>query len=412
VFKSFFPSPRPFFWSAAIWTLFTILFWFFVAKDAGYVFGLENPPADATPLIGPIVFLSKPFIWFYFYFTAVVFVFAGVWWKLAPHPWFSWSVLGTALVVFLTYFSVEIDVGINAWYGPFYDLIAKACTTPGSVTAGELYWGLLTFAGLVGIWVPVYCFQKFFIRHFIFRWREAMHHFYADNWNQLRHIEGASQRVQDDTMQFAKGMQNEGASVLEAVMTLIAFLPILYGYSVHITRLPFFGAVPQALVWASIIWAVFGTMFLALLGFKLPGLEFRNQRVEAALRKELVLGEDDTARAEPPTIKSLFTFVRKNYFRLYNNYLYFDFGKILYINADTVYSLVLLIPSVAAGAISFGLFQQISNAFDKVRSSVQVLVGDWEAIIRLVSIYKRLRVFEATLDGKELSGIEVSSEPA
>jgi peptide/bleomycin uptake transporter len=406
LFKSFFPSPRLFFPSAALWSLACVLFWFFFAKNSGYLIGLENPAADVEPIVGPMVFLSKPFLWFYVYYTTIVAIFAAVWWKLAPHPWFAWSVLGTALFIFLTYFSVEVDVAINSWYGPFYDLIAKACTQPKSVTAEELYLGLLTFAGLVAAWVPIYCFQQFFIRHYIFRWRQAMHYFYADNWNRLNAIEGASQRVQDDTMQFARGMKNEGASILESVMTLIAFLPILYGYSQHITVLPFVGAVPQALVWASIGWAIFGTTFLALLGVRLPGLEFKNQRVEAALRKELVYGEDDAERATPFSIKSLFADVRKNYFKLYANYLYFDFGKMFYINADTVYSLVLLIPSVAAGAISFGLFQQINNAFDKVRGSFQVLVNDWEALVRLFSIYKRLRAFEATLEGEDLSEIE------
>jgi peptide/bleomycin uptake transporter len=38
-----------------------------------------------------------------------------------------------------------------------------------------------------------------------------------------------------------------------------------------------------------------GTGLLAV-GIKLPGLEFKNQRVEAAYRKELVYGEDDEPR--------------------------------------------------------------------------------------------------------------------
>ena len=54
------------------------------------------------------------------------------------------------------------------------------------------------------------------------------------------------------------------------------------------------------------VWSVFGTGLLALIGIKLPGIEFFNQRVEAAYRKELVLGEDDPARADPPTLIDLF----------------------------------------------------------------------------------------------------------
>ena len=54
---------------------------------------------------------------------------------------------------------------------------------------------------------------------------------------------------------------------------------------------------------AAIGWSIFGTALLAVAGIKLPGLEFRNQRVEAAYRKELVYGEDDAERAEPPTVR-------------------------------------------------------------------------------------------------------------
>ena len=65
-------------------------------------------------------------------------------------------------------------------------------------------------------------------------------------------------------------------------------------------------------------------------GIKLPGLEFRNQRVEAAFRKELVLGEDDESRAEPQTLKELFANVRRNYFRIYIHYTYFNLFRNFY----------------------------------------------------------------------------------
>ena len=54
--------------------------------------------------------------------------------------------------------------------------------------------------------------------------------------------------------------------------------------------LPLIGHIPNALVVIAIVWSLFGTAFLALIGIRLPGLEFRNQRVEAAYRKELVYG--------------------------------------------------------------------------------------------------------------------------
>jgi peptide/bleomycin uptake transporter len=406
MFVSFFPRPKLFFISAAVWSLAAILFWFFVAKNAGGIIGLPNPAPDAEPIIGVFALLSKPFIWFYCYYIAVVGIFAGMWWRIDPHPWFIWSVLGSALIIFLNYFSVEMSVAVNAWYGPFYDLINAGLTKSRPITQGELYASLMTFVWLAAITTFVYSFMTFFFRHYIFRWRDAMHHFYANRWLELRTVEGASQRVQDDTMQFARGMENEGTSVMQAVMTLIAFLPILYGYSKYITELPLVGAIPNALVWASVFWAILGTSFIALVGHKLPGLEFRNQRVEAALRKELVLGEDNADRALPPTLTELFSGVRKNYFRLYFNYLYFDVGRRIYGNADTVFSLILLFPSIVAGTMTLGLFNQIQNSFDKVRSAFQTLADDWTDVVKLISIYKRLRAFEATLTGGALSPIE------
>jgi peptide/bleomycin uptake transporter len=45
---------------------------------------------------------------------------------------------------------------------------------------------------------------------------------------------------------------------------------------------------------------------------------------------------------------------------------------------------------------------QISNVFDQVRGSFQYLVNSWTTIIELLSIYKRLRSFEAAIDGGPL----------
>ena len=54
-----------------------------------------------------------------------------------------------------------------------------------------------------------------------------MNNYYTDNWDRLRHIEGASQRVQEDTMRFSTTMEGLGINLVEAVLTLIAFLPVL-----------------------------------------------------------------------------------------------------------------------------------------------------------------------------------------
>ena len=97
-------------------------------------------------------------------------------------------------------------------------------------------------------------------------------------------------------MRFATTVEGLGVNLISAVLTLLAFLPVLLKLSSNVTELPLIGSIPYPLVFAAVIWSVFGTGALALIGIRLPAIEFFNQRVEAAYRKELVLGEDDPAR--------------------------------------------------------------------------------------------------------------------
>ena len=405
MFKSFFPNPKPFFLSAAVYALVAALFWFFVWKGFGVSIGWGLQPGEQA-MIGVSVFWSKPFLWFYLYYIIVTAIFATVWWFIHPHKYFLWSVLGSALIIFTTYYQVEVSVAINAWYGPFYDLIqasaAKSRPTPMSEYLEQL-WIFMTIACMA---VVIGTLTRFFVSHYNFRWRQAMNDFYIEHWQRLRGVEGASQRVQDDTMRFTSTLEGLGVSFIDAIMTLIAFLPVLHALESNITDLPIIGAIPYPLVTAAILWSLFGTGLMAAIGIKLPGLEFRNQRVEATYRKELVYGEDDPNRAQPPTVAELFQQVRKNYFTLYFHYVYFNIGRILYLQTDNIFPIIVLLPTLVAQKITLGPMTQIQNSFDQVRSSFQFLINSWPTIISLISIYKRLRAFEATLEGKDLGAIE------
>jgi peptide/bleomycin uptake transporter len=169
--------------------------------------------------------------------------------------------------------------------------------------------------------------------------------------------------------------------------------------------------VPQGLVFVAVIWALIGTVGLAAAGIRLPGLEFRNQRVEAAYRKELVLGEDAAERAQPPTLQSLFRDVRMNYFRLYLNFLYFNICRYGYLQAGVLVPYIALAPSIVAGGLTLGAMQQIIRAFGRVEGSFQYLVKSWTTIVSLISIYKRLRAFEAVLRDEPLDVIEAEVVP-
>lgn len=399
MFKCFFPRPALFFSSAAIWSLVVVLVWFGVASDILNHFPLFSRAAH-SPLPATVArFWHASQLWFYLYFWISATLFALAWRLIANHPWQRWSVWGSALIIFSTWFNVQIGVAVNAWYGPFYDYIQQALTKAGSVPISTLYTQVGAFLGIALVAVVLGLVNAFFISHWVFRWRTAMTQFYTAHWSQLRHVEGAAQRVQEDTMRFASTIENWGVSFVQAIMTLIAFLPVLVSLSHHVKDVPLIGNVPYALVIIAVLWALFGTGLLALVGIKLPGLEFRNQRVEAAYRKELVYGEDDAERAKPLTLNQLFEQVRYNYFRLYFHYLYFNMTRFLYLQVDNIFGIIVLFPSIVAGTITLGLLNQITNVFDQVRLSFQYLINSWTTLIELMSIYKRLHSFEQILNG-------------
>ena len=233
-----------------------------------------------------------------------------------------------------------------------------------------------------------------------------MNDYYTAQWKRVRHVEGASQRIQEDTQRFASIVEGLGVSIVDSIMTLFAFLPILFELSVHVTELPIVGEIPAPLMTAVIFWSIFGTFLLAVVGIKLPGLYFKNQRVEAAFRKELVLGEDDGSRAGPITLEELFMNVRRNYFKLYFHYLYFNVTRSLYLQADNLFAYFILVPTIVAAKITYGILQQILTAFGQVATSFQFLVNSWPTIVELLSIHKRLASFEAAMADLPLPKID------
>ncbi len=422
MFSSFFPKPKWFFLSFVLWTLTCVVAWYTVIDDLGpqlslgHIFGINYPAAladgatEAATSTFNAASESATNAWLYQFMTVCYALYIGVWMRLGGQKWARWSVLGSGLIVFITWFQVEVSVMLNEWYGDFYNLIQKALTAPNSITLTEFYSELSTVMVLLMIAIMVAVGNAFFVSHFVFRWRTAMTEHYTSKWKHVRHIEGAAQRIQEDTMRFASIMESLGVRLLNSVMTLIAFLPILWGLSGYVTSLPFIGEVPQALVFVAILWSIFGTVLLAFAGIKLPGLEFNNQKVEAAYRKELVYGEDYEDRAHPLTLDELFSNVRSNYFKLYMHYVYFNVVRYGYLQFGAFIPFIALAPSIVAGAFTLGVMQRIMNAFNQVENSFQYLVNSWTTIVELLSIYKRLKAFEHAYLEKELLGLVEAKE--
>jgi len=442
VFRSFFPEPRLFFSSAVIWVIVLVAIWFTVGDNLRSVASIDRffvppfcavtapaaapaaadasaapaaasantaapaaAPATATNAAAPATancippddnrFLSGSKIWQYEFVFIGAILFGAFWYFYKRNEWYWWSVGMSIFILLSIYYNVQITAWVNNWYNSFYDLIQLALSGPNKVPVAQYYSTVASALVVVVVYILAQAFIQFASSHYVFRWRKAMNFYYMQYWPAIHGYEGAAQRVQEDTQRFSSIVEDLGTSFVSSFMSLLVFAPLLWSLSSHITSVPILGSMVGSLMWVALLWSAFGTILFATAGIRLPGLNFQNQRVEAAYRKELVYGEDDTARAQPETTRQLFSNLQRNYFRLYFNYLYFNLVRFAYLQVDNFFILLFLGPTISAAAITFGLFQQISDAFGRVTGSFQFLANSWTTIVELQSVRKRLKQFES-----------------
>ena len=324
--------------------------------------------------------------------------------------WFLWAYFGSTVILISIWLQVQIDVKINEWFGEFYDMIQKALGNPNAITMEEYMSGLFSFAKLAGMSIVLGLGISFLTSHFLFRWRASMVGWYHSVYDRARKIEGASQRVQEDTIKFSRIMENLGTSLIESILVLIEFFPLLMGLSIGIPIL-WFGEWNYGLVSGAFIWAVGGTILMIILAWilRLVGIEYDLQKKEAAYRKILVIAEDDGS-IRPKSLEELFDGVRGIHFKSYLYYLYFNIGRLAYLQANVLAAYIFLAPAIVAGLMTLGVMQQIIRAFGRVEGSLQYLFRAWPTIIELASVYKRLREFEKNIQNNIEENLDANIE--
>jgi peptide/bleomycin uptake transporter len=311
--------------------------------------------------------------------------------------WALWAWGGLALLLGSVYYQVTLTVWINQWYGGFYDLLQQGGKID-PVEGVAQFWGFIkAFCWLAFPYIGVACVTNWFTRLYALRWREAITFDYIPRWLRTHiNVEGASQRIQEDCAKWAEIIQGLGLQMVRSVLTLIAFIPVLWVLSRGI-KLPYVGELPGSLVWAALAVSIGGMVVSWFVGWFLPHLEYNNQKTEAAFRKELVYGEDDRKYAGLKDLGSLFTGVRLNHERLYRHYGYFDLWVYMFDQFMSIAPYIVAGPMLIEGVITLGVMIQVSNAFGKVQNSLSMFIHNWTVITSARSVWKRLHEFESKI---------------
>ena len=315
--------------------------------------------------------------------------------KSKKYAFFAYS--GLIFIILVQIFEVDLMVQYNKWNRSFYDLAQDAKNH----TIEDFWNQMFIFLWIAIPLVLVGVLERYVVRLWVFQWREAITFSYFKYWKNVEHdVEGSSQRIQEDALRFARILEDIGSRVLSAILTLIAFIPVLWELSAKV-KIPFLNETPGSLVWIALGVSIGGLIISWLVGWYLPRLEYDNQKVEAAFRKELVLAEDDKINyGGQEQVGGLFAKLKHNYYKLYLHLCYFDLWLRSFSQILILVPYFLVGPGIFTQAITLGVLVQVSNAFNQVRGSFSIFMNNWTTITELRSIHMRLKEFEKNIDYK------------
>lgn len=331
-----------------------------------------------------------------------------------------WSWSGLVLIVGHALLRAYVKKLMNDWMGRFYDLGGSAGEI-GPDQTKELQEGaqkvtklLAEFALLCVPGVIIHPMFKLVTNRWVLSWRLALIKEYLKNWNvETVKIENGAQRIHEDTARFARGLQTCAVVLLDSVLTIAVFAPVLIqlGYEIQPRKLPSYWILGLCIGVAFV-----GLVVSVILGWSLIALEVNNQRVEADLRKALVLREEtNTIDGSVPYLERNTTFIdgpineikaqfkeivkdlRKNYVTLYYRFAAFSVWLGTYEQGVVILPYVLTGPLLysSTNRITLGTVTKVSHSFANVFDALNVLSDRWVEVTDFLSVMRRLREFES-----------------
>ncbi|MDF2462802.1 MAG: transporter ATP-binding protein/permease [Ramlibacter sp.] len=311
-----------------------------------------------------------------------------------------------AAIVALNLAAVYMLVLINDWNRTFYDALEKR--DQAEFWNQLLRWTYLAFGYIV---VAVY---KFYITQLLeLRWRAWMTTHYLERWLSGQAFyrmelgrfsagnatpDNPDQRIQEDLNLFTTYSVSLTMGLLNAVVTLVSFVGILWSLSGSFV-FGFGGSEYELhgyMVWAAVAYCIVGSVLTHYIGRPQIALNFQQQRYEADFRHHMVrvreyseaIALDRGERVERGHLDRRFVSVLTNYLKLIRaqkNLIWFSnfFGQ-----AALIFPFLVAAPRFFSGAIQLGQLMQIASAFGQVQDSLAWFVDN----------YDRLAVWRATAD--------------
>jgi putative ATP-binding cassette transporter len=322
---------------------------------------------------------------------------------------------------------VYMMVLFNDWNRVFYDALQNR--------DAEVFWHQLGVFGILATCYIVVAVYKFYLTQLLeLGWRTWMTRDYLQRW--LSHhvfyrlelqaqngTDNPDQRIQEDVQQFTSDTVGLSLGVLDASVTLLSFIGILWalsgGFSFDLGDSSY--NIPGFMVWMALLYALSGSLLGHWIGRSMASLNFQQQRLEADFRHHLMrvreyseaIALDRGADVERTSLQTRFAQVIDNFMRLLRvqkRYTWFSSG---YGQAAVLFPMLVASPRYFSGAIQLGELMQISSAFGQVQESLSWFItnysrlASWQATtLRLTSFQDQMHAIEATRNTQQLNAQE------
>ena len=312
-----------------------------------------------------------------------------------------------ATVVTLTLVTVALNVRFSAWNSDFYDALQAH-----NLAA---FWRQIgVFGGLAATFIVAAVYRQYLQQRLFMHWRGWLTAQLQGRWLQpgtayrlgldpTQAVDNPDQRIADDVQRFVSGCLDLTLGLLNASVTLVSFVAILWGLSGRLDVSVGGRALtlPGYMVWVAMAYAGLGSWLAQWLGRPLLSLNAQQQKAEADFRYALVQVRDHAEAiglaageaAEARRLHERFDAVRSNWWRLIATSKRLTWFSAGYGQLANVFPLLAAAPRYFAGKMALGGLMQTAQAFGQVQGALSWFIdsyatlADWRATVYRLSSF-------------------------
>jgi len=334
----------------------------------------------------------------------------------------KWQARGMfSAIVALNLGSVYMAVLFNDWYGLFYDALQNKDQA--------VFWTQIGRFGYLAFFAIIIAVYRFYLTQLLeMNWRQWMTGYYLRRWlggNAFYQMELArfakqagappdnpDQRISEDVNQFTSQTLGLTMGVLNAAVTLVSFVGILWTLSgaFDITLGGRTFNIPGFMVWMAILYCVVGSVLTHYIGRRQIRLNFEQQRREADFRHHMVrvreyseaIALDRGQNVEKEHLGTRFVSVLENYLALIKAQKSLIWFTSFFGQAAVVFPMIVAAPRYFSGAIQLGDLMKINSAFGRVQDSLSWFVDNYSGLAAWRATTDRLTSFDDAISKAEV----------